>query len=160
MGLIYYNTVTYRCFTLPNYLRFVMKSILSLILNTTSCYILHIFTDVAFYFATNNFFLSSLQSVFGCGNVSDVEKGFYTFFYHHIVHEANWCDPFGLVSTEAPRVVSKKKVKRQNWMKDLIPSFCMKMIVSFFRCACFILTRIFQLCKKKQCEENIFAFYI
>lgn len=71
------------------------ESILSLILNTTSYYLFHIF-------CYKQFFLSSLWSVFGCGKHVKHWKRFLHIFYPYIAREANWCDKSGLVSTAAP----------------------------------------------------------
>lgn len=120
-----------------------------------------IFSLVLHCFATNNFFSHLLGVLLAVVNTPNIEKGFYTFFIFRYIKLT------GLMNLDLSRLrlhsFTVSKVKRQHWMKDLIPSFCMKMIVFFFFLMCLfhIDEDLFNYAKKKvKCEENIFAFYI
>lgn len=63
-------------------------------------------------------------------NTPNIGKGFYTFFTFTYIKLT------GLMNLDLSQLrlhsFTLSKVKRQNWMKDLIPSFCVKMTVLFF----------------------------
>lgn len=160
VALIYYNTVTYCCFTLTKIfnVRWWKASYpwLLTLLHIIYC----IFSLILYFFATNNFFSHLLGAFLAVVNTPNIGKGFYAFFIFTYVKLT------GLMNLDLSRLrlhsFTLSKVKRQNWMKDLIPSFCVKMIVwVFFNAPVSYWWGFLNYAKKKvKCEENIFAFYI
>lgn len=107
-----------------------MKSILSLIFNTTSYDVLHILTYSVFL-CDKLLLLPFLRSVVGCGKHAKHWKRFYTFsifIYMKLTGLMN-LDLSWLRLHSFSEMSGVSKVKRQKWMKDLIPSFCVKMAV-------------------------------